>query len=53
VLLFRIVQWLGPIPIGWTLLVLIRGRHWSELLAAGQTATTPPSVKGSQGSSAF
>ena len=53
VLLFRIVQWLGPIPIGWTLLVLIRGRHWTEVLAASQTAATPPSVKGSQGSSAF
>ena len=34
VLLFRIAQWFGPIPIGWILLLLVRGRHMSEELAA-------------------
>jgi uncharacterized protein (TIRG00374 family) len=28
VLLFRVAQWLGPIPIGWLLLAAIRGRNW-------------------------
>jgi uncharacterized protein (TIRG00374 family) len=36
VLLFRVAQWLGPIPIGWLLLVIIRGRRWSELLRGGE-----------------
>jgi len=35
VLLFRVAQWLGPIPIGWVLLLLVRGRHLSEELAGG------------------
>ena len=33
VLLFRVAQWLGPIPIGWILLLLIRGRRLTEALA--------------------
>jgi uncharacterized membrane protein YbhN (UPF0104 family) len=33
VLLFRVAQWLGPIPIGWVLLLLVRGRRLSEALA--------------------
>jgi putative heme transporter len=37
VLLFRVAQWLGPIPIGWLLLVFIRGRRWSELLRGGES----------------
>lgn len=32
VLLFRIAQWFGPIPIGWLLVLLTRGRHLSEAL---------------------
>lgn len=32
VLLFRIAQWLGPIPIGWLLVLLTRGRHLSDAL---------------------
>jgi len=35
VLLFRVAQWLGPIPIGWLLLAAIRGRRWSEMLSGG------------------
>ena len=35
VLIFRLAQWLGPIPIGWVLLLLVRGRHLSEELAGG------------------
>lgn len=35
ILLFRIAQWFGPIPIGWILLVLIRGRQWKAALAGG------------------
>ena len=41
VLLFRVAQWLGPIPIGWILLLLIRGRRLSEALGGDgrRTAT--------------
>lgn len=35
VLVFRVAQWLGPIPIGWLLLAVIRGRRWSEMLSGG------------------
>ena len=31
-MLFRIAQWLVPIPIGWVLLIVIRRGHWAELL---------------------
>jgi uncharacterized membrane protein YbhN (UPF0104 family) len=37
VLLFRVAQWLGPIPVGWLLLVFIRGHRWSELLHGGES----------------
>jgi uncharacterized protein (TIRG00374 family) len=30
--LFRIAQWLAPIPIGWVLLVVMRRGHWGEML---------------------
>jgi putative heme transporter len=30
--LFRIAQWLAPIPIGWVLLIVMRRGHWGELL---------------------
>lgn len=36
VLLFRVAQWLGPIPIGWLLLVAIRGRRLSQALSGGE-----------------
>ena len=32
VMLFRIAQWLAPIPIGWVLLIVMRRGHWGELL---------------------
>jgi uncharacterized membrane protein YbhN (UPF0104 family) len=38
VLLFRVAQWLGPIPIGWIVLLLVRGQHLSEIVAASGTA---------------
>jgi uncharacterized membrane protein YbhN (UPF0104 family) len=37
--LFRIAQWLAPIPIGWIVLLVLRRGHWGELLAGhGQPA---------------
>ena len=39
--LFRIAQWFAPIPIGWVLLMLMRRGHWSNLLAAPDTAPKP------------
>ena len=36
VMLFRVAQWLGPIPIGWLLLVAIRGRDGLGRLMARQ-----------------
>ena len=40
ILLFRIAQWFGPIPIGWILLVLIRGRQWRKALAGSASETS-------------
>jgi uncharacterized protein (TIRG00374 family) len=38
VMLFRLAQWLLPIPLGWILVLLIRGRQLSEALTPqGQT----------------
>jgi putative heme transporter len=31
IVIFRAAQWLAPIPIGWILLVLMRGQHWREI----------------------
>jgi putative heme transporter len=31
IVIFRAVQWLAPIPIGWILLVIMRGGHWREI----------------------
>jgi uncharacterized membrane protein YbhN (UPF0104 family) len=31
IVIFRAVQWLAPIPIGWILLVIMRGEHWREI----------------------
>jgi len=41
VVLFRIAQWLAVIPIGWILLLIMRGGHLAELL--GDDDTVPPS----------
>jgi len=32
VMIFRVAQWLVPIPVGWILLVLIRGREWRQII---------------------
>ena len=41
-MLFRIAQWLAPIPIGWVLLLVMRRGHWGELL--GRPDMTPTAV---------
>jgi len=46
VTLFRIAQWLAPIPIGWIVLVILRRGHWGELLTQHDTAPSP--VEGSE-----
>ena len=43
VMLFRIAQWLAPIPIGWVLLIVMRRGHWGELLGGHDMAPTPSS----------
>jgi uncharacterized membrane protein YbhN (UPF0104 family) len=43
VMLFRIAQWLAPIPIGWVLLLVMRRGHWGELLGGHEMAPTPSS----------
>ena len=42
-MLFRIAQWLVPIPIGWVLLIVMRRGHWGELLGGHDMAPTPSS----------
>jgi uncharacterized membrane protein YbhN (UPF0104 family) len=37
IMLFRTVQWFVPIPLGWILLVIMRGSHWRELEADADT----------------
>ena len=41
VMLFRIAQWLVPIPIGWVLLLVLRRGHWGDLLGGPAKAPTP------------
>ena len=41
IMIFRAAQWLAPIPIGWILLVIMRGRHWREIEQAPGDATEP------------
>jgi putative heme transporter len=43
VMLFRIAQWLAPIPIGWVFLIVLRRGHWGELLGGPDMASTPSS----------
>jgi uncharacterized membrane protein YbhN (UPF0104 family) len=38
VMLYRIAQWLAPIPIGWVLLVLLRRGRRGGLLGGGRAA---------------
>jgi uncharacterized protein (TIRG00374 family) len=34
IVIFRAAQWFAPIPIGWILLLVMRGSHWRELETA-------------------
>jgi putative heme transporter len=43
VMLFRIAQWLAPIPIGWLLLLVLRRGHWGEMLGGRDKAPSPSS----------
>jgi uncharacterized membrane protein YbhN (UPF0104 family) len=43
IVLFRIAQWLAPIPIGWITLVILRRGHWGELLGGRETVAKAPS----------
>ena len=40
VVIFRAAQWLAPIPIGWILLIVMRGSHWRELVTGEDAAAT-------------
>ena len=41
IVIFRAAQWLAPIPIGWILLLIMRGRHWREVELAPGDAAAP------------
>ena len=41
IVIFRAAQWLAPIPIGWVLLVIMRGSHWREIAEAPGGAGAP------------
>jgi uncharacterized membrane protein YbhN (UPF0104 family) len=43
IMLFRIAQWLAPIPIGWVVLIVLRRGHWGELFASQDAAAAPSS----------
>lgn len=43
IVLFRIAQWLVPIPIGWITLLILRRGHWGELFGGRSSRTTPAS----------
>jgi uncharacterized protein (TIRG00374 family) len=46
IVIFRAAQWLAPIPIGWILLVIMRGEHWRELEhGSGDAAGTVGAAK--------
>jgi uncharacterized protein (TIRG00374 family) len=42
IVIFRAAQWFAPIPIGWILLVIMRGSHWRELEAPERTPEANP-----------
>jgi uncharacterized protein (TIRG00374 family) len=43
VMLYRIAQWLVPIPIGWLLLLVMRRGHWGDLLGSRDIVATQSS----------
>lgn len=44
VMLFRIAQWLAPIPIGWVILIVLRRGQWGDLLGGHGKAPAPSSI---------
>jgi len=42
IVIFRAAQWLAPIPIGWILLVIMRGEHWREIGEESPDRETTP-----------
>jgi uncharacterized membrane protein YbhN (UPF0104 family) len=46
VMLFRVAQWLVPIPLGWLLLVVMRGGQLAELWQADDAAAKPSDGQG-------
>jgi uncharacterized protein (TIRG00374 family) len=41
IVIFRTAQWLVPIPLGWILLVIMRGSHWRELEEEAEAGAAP------------
>ncbi len=41
IVIFRAAQWLAPIPIGWILLVVMRGEHWREIAQVSDGPASP------------
>jgi len=39
IVIFRAAQWFVPIPLGWILLVIMRGSNWRELEAGADAET--------------
>jgi putative heme transporter len=39
IVIFRFAQWFVPIPLGWILLVIMRGSHWRELETGADAPT--------------
>jgi len=46
IVIYRAAQWLAPIPIGWILLVIMRGSHWREIEQAPEIAPASPTGPG-------
>ena len=51
IVIFRAAQWLAPIPIGWILLVIMRGSHWREIAQATGDPEAPAERAGVAASS--
>jgi uncharacterized membrane protein YbhN (UPF0104 family) len=46
IVIFRAAQWLAVIPIGWILLVIMRGEHWREIAGPGPDDAAMPTSGG-------
>ena len=51
IVIFRAAQWLAPIPLGWILLVIMRGEHWREIAQATGDPEAPAERAGVAASS--